>query len=143
MKNWRNNPLLWIGFIGMMTLGTRLAVDMVQTLRGDPGCWWTHQQMRLPVEETANVFQLYVGDKALQKHLDDGTLFATDAKGEHFRIVSKDVSVRMNNWQKQKAFTLQWALFSAFGSGVSATLFLIGLFQSLAYSRTQKTGTPA
>jgi len=127
--NKRINPLLWIGVIGMLTIGTSFVTDVYRAFWGEDRIWWTPQTLRLPIEETRNHFELYIGGQSLQKHLSEGTFFSVDKKGEQYRIVSKDISVRLNNWDKVKASILTNTTMSGFAFGVSVTLFMIGLIQ--------------
>lgn len=133
--NKRINPLLWIGVIGMLTIGTSFFIDVYRAFWGEDRIWWTPQAMRLPIEETRNHFELYIAGESLRKHLSEGTLFSVGKKGEQYRIVSKDISVRLNNWDKIKASILTNTTMSGFASGVSITLFGIGLIQVLAQKK--------
>lgn len=130
--NKRINALLLIGLIGTLTIGTSFVVDVYRAFWGENRIWWTPQALRLPIEETRNHFELYIAGESLRKHLSEGTLFSVDEKGEQYRIVSKDISVRLNNWDKVKASILTNTTMSGFGFGVAITLLVIGLIQVLA-----------
>jgi hypothetical protein len=133
--NKRINPLLWIGVIGMLTIGTSFFIDVYRAFWGEDRIWWTPQAMRLPIEETKNHFELYIGGESLRKHLSEGTLFSVAKNGEQYRIVPKDISVRLNNWDKAKASILTNTTMSGFAFGVSITLLVIGLIQVLAQKK--------
>ena len=134
--NKRISPLLWIGLIGMLTIGTSFVTDVYRAFWGEDRIWWTPQAMSLPIEETRNQFELYIAGEPLRKHLSEGTLFSADKKGEQYRVVPKDISVRLNNWDKVKASILTHTTISGFGFGVSITLLVIGLIQVLAKKRS-------
>jgi len=129
MEKGRINVYLFIGLIGVATSGSMLFTHLYQAFWGNENIWWTPLQLHLTVEETGNRFQMSVGGKALQKHLADGTLFAVDPNGQQYRVVSKDVGVRVNNWDRVKGTILTGALATSFGFGVSLTFLIIGPFQ--------------
>ena len=136
MRKRQINPLLLMGFIGILTIGTRFTAELYRAYWGNDSIWWTHQQMRLPVEDSGNSFILYIAGKPLQGHLDEGSLFAAAADGQKFRVVAGDVGVRLNNWYRVKASILTWALISAFAFGCSVTLFVTGLIQYLTRKKS-------
>jgi len=92
--------------------------------------------MRLAIDETWNNFELYIGGEPLQKHLSEGTLFFMGKNGEQYRIASKDISVRLNNWDRIKASILTNATMNSFVFGMAVTLLMIGLIQ--AFSQKKK-----
>ena len=129
MKDWKINSLLWIGILGSLIIGSSFFTNVYHAFWAEQNIWWTPQTMRLPIEETRDNFELYIGGKLLQKHLSDGTLFSMDKNGAQYRVVSKDISARLNNWNKTKASLLTNATISSFLFGVSLTLLIIGLIQ--------------
>jgi hypothetical protein len=132
MMGKRVNALLWIGLTGMLLIGTSFAVDVCRAFWGDHTIWWTHQAMRLPVEKTSDVFELYIGGKLLQKHLSEKTLFSVDKNGKPYPVVSEDITVRLNHWDKIKSSILMTTTMTGFGLGAATTLFVIGLARYLA-----------
>lgn len=127
MMDKRINALLWIGLTGMLIIGTSFVVDVHRAFWGDHTMWWTHQEMRLPVEKTRDSFELYIGGKLLQKHLSERTLFCVDKNGNQVPLVPEDVTVRLNNWDKIKSSILTTTTMTGFALGVATTLFVIGL----------------
>ncbi len=123
----RINALLWIGLTGMLIIGTSFVADVYRAFWGDDTIWWTHQEMLLPLEKTRDSFELYIGGKLLQKHLSERTLLSVDRHGNHHPLVSEDVTVRLNNWDKIKSSILTTTTMTGFGFGVATTLFVIGL----------------
>jgi len=126
MEKRRMNPYLLMGVIGVFTIGSLLFTHLYQAFWADQNICWTPAQLRLTVEETGNRFQMTIGGKALRKHLADGTLLAVDSNGNPYRVVSQDVGVRVNNWDRVKGTILTGALASSFGFGVSLTLLIAG-----------------
>ncbi len=125
----RINTLLWIGIFGTLVVSTSLFTDMHQAFWGDHGIWWTHQSMKLPIEETKDHFELYIGGDPLWKHLSNGTLFSVYKNGKQYSVVAKDVTVRLNNREKVRASILERTTVSGFAFGVAITLLVIGLIQ--------------
>ena len=129
------NTLLWIGLIGTLIVGTSFITDVYRAFWGDRSIWWTHQAMRLPLEETRDNFDIYIGGETLRKHLSDRTLFSVDKNGKQYPIVSKDITVRLNNWDKTKASILTNTTISGFAFGVAITLLMMGLIQVFQYRK--------
>ena len=94
--------------------------------------------MRLPVEDTRDNFELYIGGEPLRKHLSNSTLFAVDKNGKQYPIVSKDITVRLNNWDKIKASILRHTTMSGFAFGVAITLLVIGLIQVFHHGKKSR-----
>lgn len=138
MTSRRINPLLWIGLIGTLTIGTSYITDVYRAFWGDQSIWWTPQVMRLPVEDTRDNFELYIGGEPLRKHLSNSTLFAVDKNGKQYPIVSKDITVRLNNWDKIKASILRHTTMSGFAFGVAITLLVIGLIQVFHHAKKSR-----
>jgi hypothetical protein len=138
MANKRVNPILWIGLIGTLTIGTSFITDAYRAFWGDQSIWWTPQAMTLPVEETRDNFELYIGGKPLRKHLSDGTLFSVDNNAKQYSLVSKDITVRLNNWDKIKASILGHTTISGFAFGVAITLLVIGLIQIFHHGKKSR-----
>ena len=85
--------------------------------------------MQLPIEDSRDDFELFIRKKPLQKHLADGTLFALDNNGEQYRVVSKDITIRLNNWNKVRSSILGNAIISGVAFGIVTTVLVIGLIQ--------------
>lgn len=129
MTKKRTNSLLWTGLTGTIILGTIFFADLYRAFWGDRAIWWTHQAMKVPIEETKDNFELFIAGRLLQKHLTDGTLLGVDDDGKQYPIVAKDVTVRLNNWDKIKTTILGHTTMSGFGFGVALTLLVVGLIQ--------------
>lgn len=129
MKTRRINAYLFIGLMGLFTSGSMLFTHLYQVFWGNEDIWWTLAQLRLTVEETRDRFQMTIGGKSLRKHLADGTLSAVELNGNPYRVVSRDVGVRVNNWDRVKGSILTGALFSSFGFGMSLAFLIVGLVQ--------------
>lgn len=126
------NPLLLIGFIGTLTIGASFFISLYEAFWEEKHIWWTPWEMRLSIEETANRFEMLVGDEPLRKRLSEGTLLVLDENGAPNRVSTKDVSVRLNNWETVKSSILTRAALTGFLSGICVTLLAVGLAQVLA-----------
>ena len=129
MMNKQTNALLWIGFIGTLLIGTSFLTDIYRAFWGDRAIWWTPQSMTLPIEETKDHFELYIRGQPLRKHLSGGTLFSVDKNENQHSVVSRDIAVRLNNWEKVRASILERTTMSGFAFGVMITLFVMGLIK--------------
>jgi len=135
--NKNSNTLVWIGLIGMLTTGTNFGISVYRAFHEDTGIWWTHHSMKLPIEQTGNSFEIYIGGKLLSKHVSEGTLLCVDKNGEQYRVVSGDIGVRLNNREKNSVSILTHGIFGAFFSGISITLLITGLIQVFARKKKQ------
>ncbi len=136
------SPLLFIGLIGLFTIGSQFAVDIYSSFFDNRGIYWTHSASPLTLGETRNDFQVSISGKSLQEHLDDRSLIALDPNGTSYPVVSKDASVRRNNWDRIQSRRLTKAVFTSGAFGADLTLLIIGLIQTLARRRAARTGTP-
>ncbi len=96
--------------------------------------------MKVPVEQTKDNFELYIAGRLIQKHLSDGTLLGVDNDGKQYPIVAKDVTVRLNNWDKIKAKILGHTTVSGFGFGIALTLLVVGLIQFFSRRKNSPAG---
>ena len=135
MNKPRINPLVFIGLIGILTIGTNFAVQLYRAFWGNQDIWWTARTMQLPIQDSRDKFKLFINGKPLQKHLANGSLFALDNNGERYRVVSKDITIRLNNWNKVKSSILANAIISGVAFGVIITVLVIGLIQVFAQKR--------
>ncbi|MGB5686261.1 MAG: hypothetical protein WBM35_10635 [Candidatus Electrothrix sp.] len=133
------NPLLFIGMIvGVVTLGNSLYADLMQVFYGEQGMYWTDKDTPLPLEKTGEKFQVFIGGKPLQDHLDEKTFFAADGELVPYPVASRDVTARVNNWSSVKAQILTKTTLTSFAFGSNLTLLVIGLVQ-LFLRRKKKT----
>ena len=131
MKKTRLNALLIIGIIGSFTCGGNLAVQLFRAFGENQDIWWTARTMPLTIDETEESFELSISGKTIQKHVSEGTLLAADTEGNQRPVVSGDISVRLNNWNKVRASILTNALYSAVLFGASITMLIVGLIPVL------------
>ena len=128
-KRPRINPLVFMGLIGMFTIGTNFAWQLYRAFWSNQDIWWTPQTMQLSIENSKNNFELFISGKSLQKHLTDESLFALDNNGEQYHVVSNDLTIRLNNWNKVKSSILTNAIISGVAFGIIITVLAIGLIQ--------------
>lgn len=128
------NPLLWIGLISTFTLGSSFVADLAELTYGKTDIYWTHQQMRLPLQALSNTAELYVDGQPLTRLLAQGRLLLRQPDGST-QSLSRDVlSVRVNNWPSVRAGILSRALWRGFGTGIALTLLAVGI----GHSRRQR-----
>jgi hypothetical protein len=126
------NEYLLIGLFGLFTVGSNLAVHLYRAYGGDRTIWWTARTLPLNLDETKDVFELRIRSKPLQTHLAEGTLSVVNEEGIGEPVVSGDVAVRVNNWERVKASILANALLSGFLFGASVALLIAGICRSLS-----------
>ena len=131
MRKTKLNALLIIGIIGSFTCGGNLAVQIFRAFGSNQDIWWTAKTMPLTIDQTKESFELSINGKTIQKHLSEGTLLALNNEGNQKPIVSGDISVRLNNWNKVRASILTNSLLSGVLSGASITMLIMGLIQVL------------
>ena len=129
------NELLIIGITGTAIIGSIFAANYGETVWGNKDIWWTPMSMALPLNETKQELEFYIKGELLQKRLDRGTLIAVGNAGQSSPLVTDDVKIRLNNWNKIKASKLNNITVSSLLLGVSITLLVMGLIQ---YFRKEK-----
>ena len=136
-------PFLLIGMIGIFTCGSQFAAKYIQAIWGDQNIWWTPMQLALPLEETKNDFAIFISGESLRKHVERGSLSATDQSGTSYQVAAGDIKVRINNWHKTKASLLHWSIYLDLALGSCVTFFGIGLAQWIALKQKSNRGTAA
>jgi hypothetical protein len=139
MKIFRYNTLLWMGLTGSLIFGTTFFENIYQAFWANQTIWWTPQSMRLPIEETKNDFEIYIAGTPLNKHLSERTLTALDKNGKPYPVVSKDITIRRNNWDRTQSSILANTTFIGLVFGASLTMMLIGLYQF--FQQRKQTGS--
>lgn len=123
------NSLLVTGLIGAVIFGAGFVSTIYRSFWGEEDIWWTPMEMALSIEETSNSFEMYIAGELLQKRLSEGTLLGIDKDGIKYPVVSKDISIRLNNWNKVRASILVNSILTAFLLGISVTMLVTGLVQ--------------
>jgi len=138
MKETFRNEVLWIGLTAAIMIGTGFFVEVYQAFWGDRNIWWTHQDMKLGIEQTKDTFELYVAGSPLEERLKGRDMLLMDEEGVTHPLAAKDITVRLNNWNKHKADLLTHTTVSGFLFGVAVALLALGLIQS--FNQRKRTG---
>ena len=128
----RFNELLIIGLTGTIFFGSLFAGDYLGASESNKDNWWTPMSMALSLDQTRPEFELYLKKELLQKHIEKGTLLVANDGGNPSKLISGDIKIRLNNWNKVKAEKLKYAVFTAFFLGASIALLIIGLIRLVA-----------
>ncbi len=128
---------LYTGILGIFIFGSFFIGDIYEAFYADTSIWWTPREMMLPLEKTRDHFEIWVNGTILQTRLENGSLYAVGDDGNQYRLVSKDIGVRLNNWSARQAEILKFALVRAFFSGACLALILAGIVQ---ISQERKAG---
>lgn len=130
------NPLLLAGLIGFFSIGSSFFIDLYRAFYAPQNIYWTHQSVKLPLERADNTFQLFIGGKLLQKRLAEQTLLAVDENGVPYALFPEDITVRLNHWEKVKSAILAKTAFTGFALGITLTLLITGLIQTILRKNT-------
>jgi len=128
----RFNELLIIGLTGTIFFGSFFAGEYLGASESNKDNWWTPMDMALSLDQTRPEFELYLKKELLQKHIEKGTLLVANDGGNPSKLISGDIKIRLNNWNKVKAEKLKYAVFTAFFLGASLALLIIGLIRLVA-----------
>ena len=126
----RFNGLFIAGLISTLIFGGSLLMSLVELRRGDPGHNWTHRDMRIPLSETRNDLELYIGGELLQKHIERNGLKTIGPDGTDYTVVERDIRVRWNHWAEWRAELTLRAIPAAFLTGLFVACLAIGLYQA-------------
>ncbi|NCD25752.1 MAG: hypothetical protein EOL86_09200 [Deltaproteobacteria bacterium] len=121
------NPMTLIGLLGVCLFGVQFVARSGQVIWADRSIWWTPMTMALPLSETSDHFELYVGPDILQNLVARGALFVRDAQGREQPVTAADIRVRVNNWERVRADHLRDGVALALGLGASAALVVVGI----------------
>lgn len=133
------NTLVLAGIIGFVSIGSSFFIDLYRAFYAPQNIYWTHQSMKLPLEQADNTFQLYFGGKLLQKRLAEQTLLAVDDNGVPYALFPEDITVRLNHWDQVKSAILTKTAFTGFAFGITLTLLITGLIQTIYQKNARKT----
>jgi hypothetical protein len=131
------NLFLSIGILGLFIFGSYLISDVYEVFYGNKNIWWTPKQMILPLDQTRDRFEIWINDQLFQKRLEDGSLSAVGADGNQYRVVSKDIGVRFNNWDSRQVEILKFALVRALITGTCFGFLLAGIIQLFQDRKTR------
>ena len=96
--------------------------------------------MALSLDQTRPEFELYLKKDLLQNHIEKGTLMIANDGENPSKLISGDIKIRLNNWNKVKAEKLKYAVITAFFLGASIALLIIGLMRFVADKEDAHSG---
>ena len=129
MRNFRFNPLLLIGILGVLTAGSLFAVNLYRAYGGDRDIWWTHRNQPLSLEEGKQAFELQYKGRSLQQLLGDGRLMVREPDGSIRPTRAGDWQLRLNNWYRVQAAILGMSLLPCALFSISLTLLIVGIIR--------------
>ena len=116
------NRALFSTLMGVLFVLT--ALPLVRALAQRNDIWWTPKAMALPLSESQDRVQIFVGDQALSALIEAGQLQVVE--GGNPRVLGAgDVRLRFNNWDRVRAARIPTLLINAAACGVLAVLFLL------------------
>ncbi|PLX51096.1 MAG: hypothetical protein C0613_01895 [Desulfobulbaceae bacterium] len=128
----RLNAFLIIGLVGLLTVGSALAVQLYRAFGGsEEDIWWTARHRPLELEQTKGAFELLILNKSIRQHVAEGSLYVVTDETSYGPLHAGDMAVRLNGWPKAQASMLAYALVPCFLCGASVAFLLVGLLQAL------------
>ena len=124
----RAKGILIGGIIMSCVFVSILASDLINIYKGNKDIWWTPASMMLSLSDVKDKFEIYISGRPMADYIENGALLAEDKEGKQYKVVSRDMGFRVNNWDKQKLSILEKALFSAFGAGIGIALLIVGVY---------------
>ena len=126
------NPLLLMGFLGTVVMGGSFVLGVYKAYWGNQDIWWTHQDMRLSLEDTRNAFEVSLLGEPLQRLLTEGRVLAVDQTGQQRVLHAVDVQARLNNWERVRGSILAGTTFTGLFAGMALAVLVIGWRRYLA-----------
>lgn len=123
------NSFLSIGLIVTFTLGSAFLVNIININASDNNIYWTHPQQKLKYSESKNYFELYINDKNLTEYLDDNSLALVQKDEKYISVLQNNITIRINNWYKEKSELLNTTVYLGIGLGAALTLLIIGIYK--------------
>lgn len=108
------------------------AVPLYGELSRRSDIWWTPHAMLVPLGKSSDRVEIYVRGKPVAALLQAGQLRLADDSGSS-TLVTSDVGLRFNNWDRVRVERLPLLLAYAAACGVTACIFLLILIGRLAY----------
>ena len=128
----RLNAFLIIGMVGLLVMGSVLAVQLYRAFGGgDEEIWWTARHRPLELEQGRGSFELLILNKPITQHVAEGSLYVVTDETSYGPLHAGDMAVRLNGWPKAQASILAYALLPCFLCGASVAFLLVGLLQAL------------
>ncbi len=130
------NPYLFIGLIGLCTVGIGFGINLYQIFYADHNHYWTPYTMQLPFDESTDRVIILINQKPLQRHLENNQLFIHDQSGEYQPVSRNNIRFQFNNWYEVKSNLLTTTVFIAVLFGCVLMSLVIGVIELL----TRKNG---
>ena len=88
--------------------------------------WWTPMSLAVPLADTSDRVQVYLGDVALDELVEAGRVrLGSDSTA--VPIAATDLRLRFNNWDRVRAERAPALVGAGIGLGAAAVLLLIGV----------------
>ena len=108
------------------------AVPLYQELTRQPDIWWTPRGTLVPLGESANRVEIYVGGRLLSERIQAGQLRIVEGTGTR-GVAWSDIGLRFNNWDRIRVVRLPVLLASAAACGAALLMLVLILTGRLAY----------
>jgi hypothetical protein len=108
------------------------AIPIAQEIFRRADIWWTPFAMRVPLAQSGDRVEIFVGDQPLQSLLDAGKL-RLDERGSAKVLSAGDLGLRFNNRDRVRAARLPVLLLDAAICAMTLTLMLLMATGRIAY----------
>jgi len=108
------------------------ALQLVRELSRRSDIWWTPQTMLVPLAQSADRVEIYVGGTPLATLLERGQVRVGGETGSAV-LAADQVGLRFNNWDRVRAERIPRLLLYAAGCGITGVLALMVATGRLAY----------
>jgi len=117
----RASFLLFGGIFFVMSV-----VHLVRFFHQPSDIWWTPTAMRVPLRESRDRAEIYVGGVSLHEQLKAGRLLLAGEQGTA-AVDEAAISLRFNNWDRVRAQQISGLLSYAAGAGAAGVILLFGV----------------
>ena len=108
------------------------AISLYRELSRRNDIWWTPYALRVPLAESQDRVEIYVGGRPIGALLEAGELRLTDQPGSSI-LSPQEIALRFNNWDRVRAQRIPVLLTYAAVCGAMAVLFLLVVTGRLVY----------
>lgn len=114
---------------GLMTIvaGSQCITHIVSGVWGAKEDQWTPMRMAESLDQTRDVFRLFIAGKELSEHLEAGTLKGVQPDGSEYDIVAKDVRVQLNHAPETRYRYMMFSVIPTFFFGMGLGFLFMGL----------------
>jgi len=108
------------------------ALSLYRDLARRDDIWWTPYALRVPLAESQDRVEIYVGGRPIGALLEAGELRLSDQPGSSI-LSPQEIGLRFNNWDRVRARRIPVLLTYAAACGAMGMLFLLFVTGRMVY----------